>query len=359
MFCACSPAFCQSVETALSSLAARAAAARDRGDLAQAVDLYRQASALDPHWAEGWWFLGNLQYKLDQYAPARDSLSQYIALTPKAVAAIALRGLCEYELGQYPESLGDIEQAISLGAANQPRNAQILLYHQALLLTRLGRFEEAIDKYSAFVKQGIANEDIALGLGLAGLRMPLLPQTAQPQDLALAAKAGAAAILIINGDTSNGEAAFHTLLVTYPKTAGVHYFCAYLLLKTNADEAIEELKQELSVAPSSKPALTLLAWALELRGDYVDALPVAQQATEGDAGSANNQLVLARALLESGKADSALSHVEKALTEDPSNLEAHITLAKLYSEMGRKEEAREERLLCLKLSDKEASHAAQ
>ncbi len=338
-----------------SPLRARANAARDAGDIPQAITLYREAVTADPGWADGWWFLGNLEYRLDHFEPARQALSQFIELSPKAVAAYALRGLCEYGAGSYPESLGDIQHALAMGAASQPRNAQILLYHEALLLTRLGRFEEAIAKYTAFAKQGIANRDLAIGLGLAGLRMPLLPESASAADLQVAEAAGNAALTTLSGDAPAGVAAFHRLLTDYPSVGYVHYFCGYLLLNIDLDQAIQELQAEVATAPAGALGNTMLAWALEFRGDYAQALPVARKAVQVDARLSMNQLVLGRALLETGDAKGAVEHLDGALSSDGANLEAHISLAKAYSELGRKDEARQERLLCLKLSDKKTA----
>jgi tetratricopeptide (TPR) repeat protein len=84
----------QSTPGGFEDLALRASAAREQNDVPKAVDLYGQAVQLNPKWPDGWWFLGLLQYGSDQYAAARDSLTQYIKLTPNAGPAIALRGLC-------------------------------------------------------------------------------------------------------------------------------------------------------------------------------------------------------------------------------------------------------------------------
>ena len=335
---------------AAAPLAAAAAAARDGGDLSRATELYTQALAADPQWAEGWWTLGNLDYQQDQYGPARDALTRFLALKPRAVAALALRGMSEFELGSFPDSLSDIQQAIDLGAAAQPRNAQILLYHQALSLTRLGRFEEAVAQYTLFVKQGIANDDIATGLGLAGLRIAAPPKSLSPQALEVARQAGRAGFKIVQGDAAGGRQAFAQIVASSPNTPSLHYFCAYLLLTTDPDQGIDELRQELRLDPQSKPANTLLAWTLELRGDYSDALPVAQKAFQDDSTLPTNQLVLGRALLGTGDAKAALPYLDQTLAADPSNLEAHISLARAYSELGRKDEAREQRLLSIKLT---------
>ena len=362
LFLACALCFpairAQSALDDAGDLRARAAAARSRGDTDQAIALYTRATSADPQWLEGWWFLGNLQYGADQYAAARASLDRYIALAPNAPAALALRGLSEFETAAYDESLQDIQRALALGAANQPRNGQILLYHEALLLTRLGHFEEAIAKYTLFVGRGIVNNDVAVGLGLSGLRMPLLPRDIPPADAPLVSMTGQAAIKILTGETSAGRGAIQAVLQSFPERPFVHYFGGYLLLKTNPGEAVEEFKLELAVSPHSALAHSMLAWAAEFRGDYAEALPEAEAAVQDDPSLLMSQLVLGRALVETEDISGAIAHLNQVAQADPGNLEAHLSLAKAYSKLGRKEDARRERLASLELSSQAAGGGA-
>ncbi len=340
------------------SVVASATAARNQGDTASAIRLYAQAVELNPQWPDGWWFLGVSQYGANQFAPARDALTHFIQLKPNASAALALRGLCEFETGQFNESLGDIQHGITLGAAAQPRNAEILLYHEALLLTRLGYFEEAIGKYTNFVKQGKQNPELTTAIGLAGLRMPVFPQDADPAQAELIAMTGAAATKVMGGDMDGGHDAFQQLFAHYPKAPNVHYLYGYLLFATQPDAAIAQFQQELTLSPNSAVANAMLAWAYGIQGNYGDSLPVAQKAVAEDPTLAMGQMVLGRAMVESGDTTAALPHLEKVLQLEPGNLEAHLTLAKAYSRLGRKDDARRERALCLQLSTGGAASSA-
>ncbi len=82
---------------------------------------------------------------------------------PNAAPALAMRGLCEFEIGDYEPSLKDIQRALALGAANQPRNEKILRYHEALLLTRTGRFEDALRSYAFFTHDEDSNPELTAG----------------------------------------------------------------------------------------------------------------------------------------------------------------------------------------------------
>jgi Tfp pilus assembly protein PilF len=59
--------------------------------------------------------------------------------------------------------------------------------------------------------------------------------------------------------------------------------------------------------------------------------------------------------LETGDVNNSLPHLEAVLKTEPQNLEAHLALAKAYSVLGRKDDARRERLMCLDLTQKRAA----
>ena len=340
-----------------AQLSRQANDARQTGDAAQAEQLYAQALAINPSWSDGWWYLGQLRYNSNDYTPAVDALSHYLALVPDAAPASALRGLCEFELGQYRPSLADVQRALALGAANDPRNNQILRYHEGLLLTRLDRFEEALTAYTWFARQHISNDELLTAIGLAALRLPQLPGEADPAQHATIALAGNATFLLLSGDPQAAAQAFQAFFQRYPTTANLHYTWGYLLYPTDQDAAIAAFRQELAVDPGNAIDHAMLAWALLMENDPIEALPEARKAAEEAPALSMAQLALGRALLETGDAKSATRILESALALDPNNLEIHLALARAYSETGREQEAHRERLACLQMTEKSSKPA--
>lgn len=331
-------------------LAADASAARTQGDVSKAINLYQQAVELNPKWPDGWWYLGSLQYGTNAYEPAADALTHYIELTQGAGPALALRGLCEFEEGNDSKSLQDLQQGIALGAANQPRNAGIILYHEALLLTKAGRFEEALGQYTLMVKHGSINDDVFIGIGLAGLRMPILPKDISPSQTELVSMVGNAASDVMSGDLPGAHRSFLAVFERFPTTPNLHYLYGYLLFTIDPDQAIAQFQEELAISPGSAITHAMLAWAYGLREDFAASLPYAQKAAAEDPSLPMAQLVLGRALVETGDMKGGLPHLEAVLASDPSNLEAHLALAKAYSKLGLASDARRERLQCLAIS---------
>lgn len=338
-------------------LSAQASAARDRGDLPAAIDLYTQALHLNPAWSDGYWYIGQIHYAANNYAQAIDAFTRYLDLVPNAAPATALRGLCEFETGQYDASLRDVRRALSLGAADDSRNTQILRYHEALLLTRLGRFEEALTSFTWFAKQHLSNDDMFAAMGLALLRIPQMPAAMDPAQRGECIAAGNAAFLLLSGDEPAAGQAFQQFFARYPTAPGAHYSYGYLLFSTDQDAAIAQFRDEIAANPGSSLAHTMLAWSLLMDNEPAAALPEARKAAASAPTLPLAQLSLGRALLETGDVQSATPVLEAALALDQNNLEIHVALARAYSEAGREADARRERLVCLQMTQSAAKPA--
>jgi tetratricopeptide (TPR) repeat protein len=341
-----------------AEIAADAAAARDVNDTPRAVQLYTQALQLDPKWQDGWWWLGLLQYGSGAYAHAIDAFSRLVALNPSTGQGFALRGLCEFETGDYTQALDDIRKGRALEDLRDPRQQQILRYHEAMLLTRLRKFQDALKMYSAFAEHKVSNPELLVAIGLAGLRLPLLPKEAPSEQRALLTAAGEATYKFMQGDESAARQAFDNLFQRFPNVKNEHYLYGDLLLAFGPDSAAPQFKKELEVAPDNQDALTMLAWSLLMDGRADAALPYAKRLAQAEPEVAATHLILGRALVDTGDATAGIEHLEHALKIEPNNLEIHIALAKAYSKSGRDDESRRERALCLQLSRSDVTQLA-
>jgi predicted Zn-dependent protease len=254
-------------------------------------------------------------------------------------------GACEFETGEYSQSLMDIQRGSSLGAAKQPQDVKILRYHEALLLTTTGNFEGALRKYMPLARGKVPNPELLVGIGLAGLRTPLLPKDVKADQRDLFLAAGNAAFLLMSGDETAAHREFQNLFQRFPTAANAHYLYGSLLFPTEPDQAITEFRRELEISPSNAAAQLMVAWDSLMRNDFPTALAYAEKAESEEPTLPMARLVLGRALVETGNVKGGTELLEKELQLEPDNLEIHFALAKAYSKSGRKEDARRERLL--------------
>jgi tetratricopeptide (TPR) repeat protein len=333
-----------------AELAAEAAAARDVEDTPRAIELYTQALQLNPGWQDGWWSLGLLGYGSGAYASATDAFSHLLNLSPESQQALAMRGLCEFRTGDYPKSLADIQKGLASGAASDVQKAQILHYHEAMLLTRLESFSDALKIYSTFAEHKLSSAELLVGIGLAGLRIPILPKDVSADQQEFLTDVGDAAFKFMEGDQKAAQQAFNDLFQRFPTARNAHLFYGNLLLTFGPEVAAPQFKKELEIAPDNTNALTMLAWSLLMQNRPDEALPYARRIEQEKPELAQSQLMLGRALLETGNVAGGIKHLQRALKLDPGDLEIHIALAKAYSKSGGDDDARRERKLCLEMT---------
>jgi len=325
-------------------LARQAAAARDADHVPQAIEFYQQALRLKPDWSEGWFYLGTLYYDTDRYADAQPAFAQFVRLADKP-SGWAFLGLCEFETGEYALAREHLQKALDGGLA--PEIEQVARFHQALLLTRLGLFEQALHWYMALVRHGIHDPMLIAGLGLNSLDRPMLPKETPPDQREFIAAAGQTAYAWMSGDRAKTEAAFHALLGAYPSAAGVHNFYATYLRTSHADAAQVELRRELEVNPRCVEARAMLALLMFQAGQVSDASSYAKRAVEDQPSSPLAQYVYGLILTDVHEATRRLEIAEQL---DPSNLEYHVALARAYSRSGRNDDARRERKISIRLA---------
>jgi len=330
-----------------SDVAGRAAAARDQGNLSQAISLYNQAVQLKPDWAEGWFYLGMLQYSADSYQPAIEAFNHLLTLQPTAVPGMALRGLCEFETGAYDDALRDLDTAVAHGAAKDPRNEQILRYHLAQVLTRASRFQDAQTQYGFFATEGISSADLLVGLGLAGMRIPSLTQDVTAADRDFYQTVGQAGYTELAADTQGADAQFQALFTRYPTTPKLHFFYGFLLFPHAPELAVEQFKTEVALAPSNVEAHAMLAFTLMIDRRYAEALSEAQLALAQAPDMELAQIALGRSLAETGDIARGTALLTEVLKRDPDNQEAHMGMASIYAQTGRREDAYREHMLVL------------
>jgi tetratricopeptide (TPR) repeat protein len=330
-------------------LAKKAAAAKEAGQLDDAIQYYGQALGLRPAWIEGHWALGTLLYDLDRYPEARDHFRRVVQAEPKNGLALALKGLCEVQLKNYERALGELQQARALGIPS-PEVLSVASYQAAILLNRFERYEAAFEILREYSLQEKDSPGVIEAFGLSILRLPYLPSEAPLEKREMILMAGRAGFQMAKGRRSAvGRLAFDELVARYPTAPNVHYAYGTFLLPEEPDVALEEFRRELRASPSHYHAMLQIAYEQLKRGNYQGALPLAEKAVELAPNLFPARNALGRALLESGQIERAIEELQTGVKLAPDNPELRFALARAYQRGGRNEDAARERAEFLKL----------
>ena len=130
-------------------------------------------------------------------------------------------------------------ESTSLGIKDDPEVERVSIYHLGLLLIRTGKFDRASDLLLKAFGGSQISEQLKIALGLATLRIGLLPEEIEPSKEALVLAAGSAA-------SAGTEALdrFPALLQTYPDVPYVHYAYGLALATAGSDkEAIRVMRR--------------------------------------------------------------------------------------------------------------------
>jgi tetratricopeptide (TPR) repeat protein len=324
-------------------LIAEATAARQAERWQDAIDLYKQAIKIRPKYVEGYWYQGTAYYSLQDYAAAKTAFESVLRLAPENGAAYAFVGLCEFALEDYVHSVSHLLRSRTLGVGDAPELAGMARYHLAVLLTRAEQFEQALETLGEFALQGDDTPRVIEAMGIATLRMPLLPGELPPDRREMVLMAGRGSYMMATRNTAAAEKAFDALAVRYPETANVHYARAVFLLQEQPDKAIEEFKRELQLQPAHPASLMQLAFEYLNRGDAQTALEWAKQAVAAAPGEFPAHKALGQALLETGDVDGAIAELKKGVELAPESPSLHFQLARAYQRAGRPDDATRER----------------
>src|SRR5260370_41568910 len=206
---------------------------RQQNHLDNAIGYYRQALKVRTSWKDGWWYLGTIPYDQDRYAEARDAFRKLIALDARNGPALALLGLCEFATKEYGPSLVHLNRARVIGFGDNQQMAQVVFYHNTILLTLFEQFESALDLSIQMVKRDMIDTKVIEAAGLAALQLPILPEDLEAQDLELVLLTGRAVCSAAGANAADTQKLFEELIAKFPNTANVRYVYGTYLLQND------------------------------------------------------------------------------------------------------------------------------
>jgi tetratricopeptide (TPR) repeat protein len=337
-----------------ATISSKADAGRDANRLGEAVVLYREALALRPRWAEGWWSLGTIQYDRNAYADAARAFKVVVRLKPTDGTAHAMLGLSEFELGRDKQALQHIRTGKELGIAKDPQLRNVVLYHDAVLLQRAGKFEAAKQTLQQMCLDGTENDQIATILGMVLLRTPdkTVPPPGSP-DADVVSRIGHAECLAGKKNYEQAREIFKTLEQQYPTYPNIHYaYGVFLLEVRDTAAAMTEFKQEIENTPDHVFARLQIA-AANYKTDSAAGLPYAHDAVRLNPRLPFAHYLLGLLLLDTDNYQKAIPELEVAKKSLPRESKLYFALGSAYSRAGREQEARQARQTFTRLQQAE------
>ncbi len=338
------PAAGDSGSSSFDELSSRAVKAQAAGDADQAIQNYQRALQLRPEWDDGRWNLAMLYYSARHYPEAISGLKLWVERQPNFGTAWAVMGLCEFELKDYKNALVHLKRGEQLGFGGSPEAVGLARYHLAILENRSGQFDSAMDTLLPGTRSGTPPKEVEIALGMALLRMPLLPEEVEPSKSTLVQSAGEIAALLENSRYDQAFPKLQILLKEHPSVPFIHYaYGTALAALSQFDEAETQLRAEVQVSPQSElPYISLASVALK-QYRPAEALASAQRAVQIAPDSAESCYVLGRAYLELGQNEQAVHEFEQASKLAPGSPDVHFNLAKAYAKAKLPEKAEQER----------------
>jgi Flp pilus assembly protein TadD len=233
--------------------------ARESGRRPEAIELYKKSVALRPDWAEGWWYLGTLQYDADQFRAAIPAFQQLTKLMPELAAARNFLGLCEYETGAYDVAKTDLEHGQTAEQPDDEESGRAAAYHLALLLNRAGDFDKSAALIAKVFAAGSFPTEAQFALGIATLHVALLPQEIEPSKDAIVSKIGEAATLQLQGRAAAAARVYAEAAERNAHLPYIHFAHGSALAASGDNEgALKQFREELNIFPANGDARTAI-----------------------------------------------------------------------------------------------------
>ena len=282
----------------------------NKGDDSKAIEYFRQAINLDPHYAAPWAMMARAlawQGSLGELTAAeselkgREAVERALAIDPNCADAYLARGqIFRFTVGDWTAAIAKFERAAALdpqGRVGQDAQDNILLLKGELS----GRFSEYIDWARQRLVQDPLNTDTLFALGTSLQAAGLLRESA---------------------------ATFRRILELNPSMAGApSQYGLTLMLMGKEAEALGEADKE-SDETLRLQALACIYWAMARRAESDSALAALER------GFADrNAYLIAAARAFRGEIDTALEWLERAHQQRKGSLEplkADILFRKLH-----------------------------
>lgn len=283
--------------------------------------------------------LGVLTYFENNYAEAIPHMRAALQLQPDLWKIEALLGIAEKRTGDPIQARDDLERALSNLQENKIRiEAGLELIE---LDSASAQFDKALSVAAKLEELSPGDPQILLAayqisrqmMDQSLLSMMVAAPDSAQMHMIMAGELGR------QGDHTNAVKQYREALRLNPSLPGAHFELAEQL-RTSSDPALNEqaegeYKAALQVNRNDEMSWRRLGGIMTAKGDFKAAQEDYEKALALQPRDSDARTGLAIVFISLNRADEAVSLLETALKDDPTNIVAHFRLSTLYRRAGR------------------------
>lgn len=349
----------------------------EKGDYIGAIELYKKALKIEPHFPEAEYQCGIAQLALAQLADAERSFRRATELRPDWSLALTSLGSLLVQGDQLAEAERILSKALELEPQNSSALAAMIdlrlktMASPAVLNDLLEKVTNLTSKANPTASLWTARAGLEIALGKPGLAKTSLANALKVDPKYLLALFQVAQIAIEEGDLVKAKDVAKKLDSLKPYPDSLNYLNAEIFAaEGNTNEAIRlldtirtprldanelrakitsssasaaELEKQLEADPKSAVLLGRLCSLYRLP-DPQKALGYCKRASEVEPTNVNHALGFGAALVQAKQFEAAVNVLRKIIEIAPDNATAHANLATALFEMKRYREAKAEYL---------------
>jgi tetratricopeptide (TPR) repeat protein len=311
-----------------------------------AIPLLREIASLDPKNLNAQGNLGVLLFFQGSYPEAIPLMRAALQMQPGLWRIEALLGIAEKRMGNAKAAQNDLERAFSnLGDKKIQIEAGLELVELYTASAQLEKAQTVAAKLEELAPQNPQILLVAYQISRQMMDQSLLTMTMAAPDSAEMHMIMAGE-LRHQGDPTNAIAQYREAIRLNPSLPGAHFELAEQL-RTSSDPALnaqaeDEYKAAIRANPYDELSWRQLGGILEAKGDYKTAEEDYRKALALQPKDSDAKTGLAIVLISLNRTNEAISLLEDAVQDDPTNLVAHYRLSTLYRRAGRAAEAQRE-----------------
>ena len=326
-----------------------ALAHHQRGDLAQAENIYQRLLAQDAEHSEASSLLGTIRIQQGRFHDGIALLEKVLKKTPQHPIAEANLGLAYHEVGDLPQAIAHYRRAITLdGGSDQAVN------NLACALRESGQLDEAQALLNEVVKRDSTFAPAHYNLGLIHKTRGELTaaMACYRQAIQLRPRYADAYFNLGNAlreldDAVAALAAYDAALAVAPEMAQAWDNRGLTLLKLDRlDEALASHQRATTLAPNSPEAQCNLGSLYSHLGRKDESLTCFRRALELNPNYAEVWCNIANTLTQQGKSEEAVTCCDRALAIQPDLFIAHLNRGAALLTWGHNDEAATELAWC-------------